>query len=89
MGCGVRGRRNPSPATGLDAVTAPALRILALRAGYYQGTLSAGMGAHLFFLDLNAAMYVRREDRTIPWNIKNLLGNLGDSGLTVELALRL
>ena len=57
------------------------LRFLAVRAGYYQGALSAGLGAHLLFLDVNVAAYV------VPGTGTDL-SSMGEVGVSAELAIR-
>lgn len=63
------------------------LRILAVRAGYYQGAISAGLGAHLLFLDANVSAYVAPKANADLGNAGGL-SDLGDVGLTAELAIR-
>lgn len=63
------------------------LRFLKLRAGYYQGAVSAGIGAKLLFLDANVAAYIA------PGTGSELTGDetlaeLGDVGVTAEFAIR-
>ena len=64
------------------------LRFLKLRAGYYQGALSAGIGAKLLFIDANVAAYVAPKNGTSVGLSSAGLSNLGDVGITAELALR-
>lgn len=63
------------------------LRVLALRAGYYQGAISAGIGAHLLFLDANVAAYIAPGTGS-SLTTETQLGQLGDIGVAFELALR-
>jgi len=63
------------------------LRFLKVRAGYYQGAISAGIGAKLLFLDANVAAYIA------PGTGSQLtqdtgIAELGDVGVTAEFALR-
>jgi hypothetical protein len=63
------------------------LRFLKVRAGYYQGAISAGIGAKLLFLDVNVAAYIA------PGTGSQLtqdtgIAELGDVGVTAEFALR-
>ncbi len=64
-------------------------RILALRAGYYQGNLSAGVGAHLLFLDVNVGAYVGPKDPNAAIELSESgTRNVGNIGLTAEVAIR-
>lgn len=63
------------------------LRILAVRAGYYQGAISAGLGAHLLFLDANVSAYIAPKAGESVGNAGGL-SDLGDVGITAELAIR-
>lgn len=62
------------------------LRFLKIRAGYYQGALSAGIGAKLLFLDANIAAFVT--PGTGPLSASTTAAELGDVGVTAEFALR-
>jgi len=56
------------------------LKLFSARAGFNQGYITAGAGAHLLFLDINAAVFTRELGKRI--------GDQPNSGLTVEVALR-
>jgi hypothetical protein len=64
------------------------LRILAVRAGYYQGAFSAGLGAHLLFLDANVAAYIAPKAGVDVGSGDSAFSDFGDIGLTAEIALR-
>jgi hypothetical protein len=54
--------------------------IFTVRAGLDQGYLTAGMGIHLLFLDLNAALFTRE--------LGKVVGDRPSSGASVEAAIR-
>jgi hypothetical protein len=65
------------------------LRFLKLRAGYYRGNVSLGVGAKLLFLDANVAAYIGPKARGQQIVVDETgVGNLGSVGLTAEIALR-
>jgi len=67
--------------TGIHAGTeVRVLRFIKLRAGINQGYLTAGLGAKLLFMDVNASYYTREMGR--------YAGSQPNSGFTVEAALR-
>lgn len=57
------------------------LKMFSARAGFNQGYITAGVGAHLLFLDLNAAFFTRE--------LGKYIGDTPNSGATIELAVRL
>ncbi len=56
-------------------------RLLKLRGGFNQGYITFGLGADLYFLDINAAFFTREMGKYI--------GDRPNSGMTVEAAIRL
>jgi hypothetical protein len=57
------------------------LRVLKARAGFNQGYITMGVGAHLLFFDINAAVFTRELGKYIK--------DQPNSGATIEVAFRL
>lgn len=72
---------DPSFWTGVHAGTeVKVLRFMKVRAGINQGYVTAGVGAKLLFIDVNASYFTREMGR--------FAGSQPNSGFTVEAALR-